>query len=114
MVRNESSPNSDEDSCLFKDKTLKTKLNVETTPQFNQPKKTSIEETFEISGTANKKLKIFHNNISTNSIHQSSTPSVPTNKVSTCISSILSPSIELESDKGKINFIIILYIYISI
>jgi len=104
MARNESSPSSDEDNCLFNNKTLISKLNVEI-PQFKQSKKTSTEETSEISGIANKKLKIFHHNISTNSSHQSSTPEVPTTKISTSTSSIiLSPSIEVESDKGKINF----------
>jgi len=103
VVRNEFSPSSDEDNGLVNNSiTLKSKLNVET-PQFKQSKKTTTEVTSEISGTANKKLKIFHPNISTNSIHQSSTPEVPTNKISACTSSI-SPSIELESDKGKINF----------
>jgi len=107
MVRNESVSSSDEDgNCLFNDTTLKSKLNVET-PQFKQRKETSTEGTSEISGTANKKLKIFHNKISTNLIHQSTTPEVPnlpTTKISTSTSTILSPSIELESDKGKNNF----------
>lgn len=49
MVKNESSSaSSDEDSCLFNNNTLKSKLNVET-PLFKQPKKkTSTEETFEM------------------------------------------------------------------
>jgi len=104
MVGNESSPSSDEGNCAFNDTTLKLKLNVEI-PQFKQRKKTSTDEkTSEISGTANKKLKIFHHNISTNSIHQSSTTEVRTTKISTSTSTILSPSTELESDKGKNNF----------
>lgn len=112
MVRNESVSSSDEGgNCIFNDTTLKSKLNVET-PQFKQRKKTSTEGTSEISGTANKKLKIFHHNISTNSTHQSTTPEVPTNKISTSTSTI-SPSIELESDKGKNNFngFIVIYYY---
>ncbi|KAL5246089.1 hypothetical protein ACI65C_013497, partial [Semiaphis heraclei] len=103
MIRNESS--SDEGgNCLFNDTTLKSKLNVET-PKFKQRKKTSTEGTSEISGTTNKKLKIFHHNISTNSIHQSTTPEVPTTKISTSTSTILSPSIELESDKAFKKFV---------
>ncbi|CAI6353126.1 unnamed protein product [Macrosiphum euphorbiae] len=105
IARNESSPSSDEDNCLFNNKTLISKLNVEI-PQFKQSKKTSTEETSEISGIANKKLKIFHHNISTNSSHQSSTPEVPTTKISTSTSSIiLSPSIEIESDKAFKKFV---------
>ncbi|XP_025192773.1 uncharacterized protein LOC112592846 [Melanaphis sacchari] len=105
MARNESVSSSDESSnCIFNDTTLKSKLNVET-PQFKQHKKTSTEGTSEISGTANKKLKIFHHNISTNSTHQSTTPEVPTTKISTSTSTILSPSIELESDKAFKKFV---------
>lgn len=102
MARNDYNPSSDEDNGLLNNKTLKSKLNI-ATPQFKQSKRTTSEETSEISGTTNKKLKIFHHNISTNSIHQSSAPEVHTNKTSTCTSSI-SPSIELETDKGKTNF----------
>lgn len=102
MARNDSNPSSDEDNGLLNNKTLKSKSNV-ATPQFKQCKRTTTEETSEISGTTNKKLKIFHHNTSTNSIHQSSAPEVATNKISTCTSSI-SPSIVLETDKGKINF----------
>jgi len=90
MVRNECSSSSDVDNGLLNNKTLKSKLNVET-PQFKQSKKTITVENSEISGTANKKLKIFHHNISTNSSHQSSAPEVPTYKISSCTSSI-SPS----------------------
>lgn len=88
------------------------KVNSETTSSVKISKTTSTEEssTFELSGSANKKLKIFHKKtpISSNNVASKSSFQAPIVDKTSPLSShpnntlMLTPHIEVENDQGKI------------